>query len=401
MSRAAPVLVARTDSGGIEIVEVRPAGFDALPVWELTPAPIVSIGQLDGEAPYLFGRVIDAARLSDGTIVVADGFGERGSGELRFFDAHGVFVRAAGRTGRGPGEFLLPQVVERMAGDSIAVWDRTQQKVSVLAPNGDPVREWLTLACPGRLRQDGARPCYNPIGFLDDASLLMATAGPIYAEGGESGPKYGQPVTIGIVRERAWTEVGVLLQGDQFWAEFEMRPGLRAVRPYSRMYGGRPYWTANAEIAVFARNDSSDIRVIGPGDRLVRLIRWAAEPRPVGAADIAVYREHDWGDERATAEEWMDGLEPGVTVPLYGELRIDEAGRLWVQNYYPYRVTPGDQPRWWTVLERDGTPAARVHLPGPDAMTILQLDRDAMLARTIDSLGVQRVIVHGIQHGGV
>lgn len=391
--------VVRRDSSGIEIVEVSAAGFAALPVWRLTSEPVLTIGELDGEAPYLFGRIADAVRLSDGTIAVADGYGETGSGELRFFDAQGTFIGAAGRTGRGPGEFTLPQVVERVAGDSIAVWDRVQQKVSLLAPDGKPLREWLTAACPGRAQPDGSAPCYYPVGFLDDATLIMATSGPIYAEGGQTGPKYGQPVTIGQVRERAWTPLGTLLQGDQFWAEFQGER-YRAVRPYSRLYGGRPYWAANGGFAVFARNDSSDIRMAGIDGRLVRIVRWAAEPRPVGPEDIAQYRDHDWGEERATAEAWLDGLEPGAVVPLFGELRLDEAGRLWVQDYYPYRITPGDQPRWWTVLEPDGAPLARIQLPGADAVTIYQLDDAAMLGRHVDSLSIQRIVVYGIERSG-
>ncbi len=56
------------DSAGIRIVEnARPPEGSRLD-WRLGPEPLVSIGRMEGEDPYLFDRVFGAAVLSDGRI---------------------------------------------------------------------------------------------------------------------------------------------------------------------------------------------------------------------------------------------------------------------------------------------------------------------------------------------
>jgi hypothetical protein len=386
---------ARRDSSGIEIVEVKPESFATLPIWQLTPEPVLSIGQVDGEPAYLFSQILDAVRFDDGRIAIADGYGESGTGEIRFFDAQGVYLGQTGRSGRGPGEFQVPLMVERLAGDSIGVWDRMLQRVSVLTPTGGIVRDWLAGVCPDVRREDGSTPCYNPIGILDDGTLIMASSTSIYADGVDVGAKLGRPVVVAGILNGKWSPIDTLLQGDQYWSQLEVR-GTSRVRPYSRMYGGRPYWTANGLYAAYARSDSSDIRLVMNG-KLVRLIRWATHTKPVGPNEIAAYKDYDWGEERATAKAWMDNFEPAVSMPFFADLRLDDAGRLWVQDYYPARLTPNTQPRWWTVLSIDGTPLARVQLPGPASMTVLQIDTSRILARTTDSLEIQRIVLYGVE----
>ena len=63
-------------------------------------------------------RVMDATKLPDGRIVVAN----NGTHELRVFDAAGTHVATWGGRGEGPAEFLEMWQVERWPGDSIAAW---------------------------------------------------------------------------------------------------------------------------------------------------------------------------------------------------------------------------------------------------------------------------------------
>jgi hypothetical protein len=95
-------LLAQTvrDSAGIRIVENRQPSAGPEGGRRLAPAPALVIGTRTGEMYELSG-VAGAARLSGGTIVVADG----GSRQLRFFDSTGAFIRAVGGPGDGPGEF--------------------------------------------------------------------------------------------------------------------------------------------------------------------------------------------------------------------------------------------------------------------------------------------------------
>ena len=89
-------------------------GNPALP----TKEPTVSIGQLEGEEPYLLHWAGSFARLPDGRIVVAN----RGSSEVRMFDASGSHLVSWGGQGEGPGEFMSLSHVAPWPGDSIVAW---------------------------------------------------------------------------------------------------------------------------------------------------------------------------------------------------------------------------------------------------------------------------------------
>ena len=103
------------DSGQVRIIEnPRPPAGSRLD-WRIGTEPAVSIGELDGEEPYLLARVGDALALSDGRIVVVNG----GSNELRIFDALGNHVATWGGRGEGPGEFTSLSRVYRWPGDSL------------------------------------------------------------------------------------------------------------------------------------------------------------------------------------------------------------------------------------------------------------------------------------------
>ena len=93
--------VVRRDSSGVEIVETTRAAWLAGTGRSLSPEPELVIGQLDGEAPYLFGEVTGAVRLDDGSVAVTDNQAR----ELRYFDPSGTFIRAVGGAGEGPSEF--------------------------------------------------------------------------------------------------------------------------------------------------------------------------------------------------------------------------------------------------------------------------------------------------------
>ena len=79
------------DSAGIQVVENAqpPAGSR---VWPVGSEPTVSIGAREGEDAYMLYQVMDATKLSDGRIVVANS----GDSQLRVFDALGTHVATWG-----------------------------------------------------------------------------------------------------------------------------------------------------------------------------------------------------------------------------------------------------------------------------------------------------------------
>ena len=106
--------------------------------WTVDSLPHVDIAGNASDGRMVLGQPVGAVRLSDGTIVVADGATE----SLRFFDAAGRPLREAGGPGSGPGEFAGIKWLGRCAGDSVFVWDGRHFRMTVFGPGGTVAREF-------------------------------------------------------------------------------------------------------------------------------------------------------------------------------------------------------------------------------------------------------------------
>ena len=129
------------DSAGVRIVENnRPPEGSRLD-WRIGTEPLLSIGRMEGEEPYLFGRIFGIEMLSDGRIVI----GDDGTKELRVFDQQGNHLETWGGRGEGPGEFRGSQLfgMARLPGDSIIVWHFWYPELTVFGPDGGFVRRFI------------------------------------------------------------------------------------------------------------------------------------------------------------------------------------------------------------------------------------------------------------------
>jgi hypothetical protein len=140
------------DSAGVTVVRNPPA-VETVPGWAVGPEPLIEIGGAEDDARYQLFQVVDAARLSDGRIVVANG----GSHELRFYDERGAYVSATGREGGGPGEFRGMGIKSLQVGadDSVYVFDWSSQRVSIFDARGRLARDFSALSSIGSLAYVG------------------------------------------------------------------------------------------------------------------------------------------------------------------------------------------------------------------------------------------------------
>lgn len=107
------------DSAGIRIIEnPRPADGSRLP-WRIGREPSVSIGEFDGDDPYILHEANDAVMLPDRRVVVAN----TGTDEIRLYDAEGNHQITWGGSGGGPGEFEALVGIAPWPGDSILAWE--------------------------------------------------------------------------------------------------------------------------------------------------------------------------------------------------------------------------------------------------------------------------------------
>ncbi len=133
------------DSAGIEIVDNAAPAWGEDERWRLSEEPVLDIGSIDGSPEYTLGRAHSPVRLSDGTIVVADMIDNR----LRFYSSDGSFLRFAGGSGQGPGEFEQLYRMRKITGDSLMALS-PPSATSIFSPAGEYQRRFNLDFVPGR-----------------------------------------------------------------------------------------------------------------------------------------------------------------------------------------------------------------------------------------------------------
>ena len=96
--------------------QVGQQGLDA-DTWSVDSVPELTIAGTAANGGLVFESASGATRLSDGTIVIADGLGSA----VRFVTSEGVLLRTVGREGGGPGEFNRIQWLGQCSKDSVFV----------------------------------------------------------------------------------------------------------------------------------------------------------------------------------------------------------------------------------------------------------------------------------------
>src|SRR5680860_518306 len=116
-------------------------------VWGVAPQPQTTIGQVSGDAPYLFSRMGPAVLLPDGRVVVAD----NGDAVIRVFRPDGSFENEFGGRGEGPGEFANIFRFGVVPPDTLVVHDPILLRLTRYLTSG-------TLLSTLQLQAEGGRP---------------------------------------------------------------------------------------------------------------------------------------------------------------------------------------------------------------------------------------------------
>lgn len=361
------------DSAGIAIVESSRAAWDGSEAWTVDTAPIVSIGAVDGDAPYLLSRVVGATRLPDGQVVVADG----GSSQLRFFDSAGVFRQAVGRKGTGPGEFEYLRALERCGADSLFAFNINWQtkvftsagtlgrEMAVREPGATRVPYALACSRVGLLAISGwgDRPAAPPIGFHRAMSRVW--------------------VLDGDGRERA--NLGSHLASERIGNE-------RGSGPHP--FGRHTSIAVGADAIYLGDGAQFEVRRYTPDGKLERIQRAPPEDLTISPAMVDAYRSAQLGqtpDQRRPAlERSLAEMPMPEGRPAFTRLRVDSEGNLWAARF---RVAGGPEARErWAVFSDDGSFLGHVEMP--PSFALLEIGEGAVLGVAKDEEGVERVRRH-------
>lgn len=97
-----------------------------------------------------FNKPTDIALAQDGSIYVADGYG---NARVHLFSPEGKHILSWGEPGSGPGQFKIPHSVCVDPSGLVYVGDRENSRIQVFLPNGQYVREWRGVHRPDHIVQ--------------------------------------------------------------------------------------------------------------------------------------------------------------------------------------------------------------------------------------------------------
>jgi hypothetical protein len=343
-----PTWLAR-DSAGIAIVENAGPKWRAGQGWRVEATPLLQIGELDGDEPYVFSSIGGAARLSDGSIVVADGR----SRQLRFFDSAGEHVRTIGRLGAGPGEFQIIAALLPLVGDSLLVVDPASRRISIAHATAGVVRS---------LRMPDSLTVFRPLGLAGEQSVFGYSA---LVESGVSGGRDSLDV---------W-ELRLDGTGGRRIARLAGQS-----REYARGFGPMPAIALTTDGFWYGSGDTYEFRHHTLDATLERITRMPHTPVAVPPEMIAAVQE-----QQAEAASRFGPTVPDLPVPDYlppfaGAI-TDTEGNLWV-----WPMGTGREPVW-SVLSPEGHYLGDV-VP-PNGFVPFEIGADYILTRAWDEYQVE------------
>ncbi len=381
------------DSVGITLVDNPEDVWAGPETWRLSPEPVLRIGAVDGEEPYLFGQIADIIVLSDGRIVVAEGADRT----LRWFDDEGRFLFQRGGLGQGPGEISSFGGVTLAADDTIVVRDRGGGRVVSFGPDGSH----LGTTTSDELRAPSLGKTYR----LSDGSYLIAQPG--------AGPDRTSPslepglirIPVALLRVPAGDEGGTadtigVFPGPE--REVHRREGVPAVdTPYFQRTLSH---TVTQDRIYVGTQEPFEINVFSAGGEWLRSIRARNVDIELGEERLGAFRDWMLGrldglppDRRAALarefEETLAQRHLPENVPAYSTFLPDRAGNLWVAEYrFELNLHPPDR---WVVFDPEGRFVSTVTLP-PD-FTLLAVTEDRVYGRWTDEMDVQYVAAYAFE----
>jgi hypothetical protein len=342
--------------------------------------PLLQIGEVDGESPYLFERIRNAVRAPDGRIVISDA----GTLDIRVFGPDGRHEVSFGGRGEGPEEFMWWPLLELVPPDTLLVWDAVQYRLSWFDLNGSLLKQHsLASAMAGLPLALGMRSwALGPGGFL-------LWRGPPYRGTGDGTLNFTLIDQDGAIRH-----------------DFGLFPTFREVPTSLRYFLLQDWFEPSAQAAVgpephrvaISSPEEWEVRFYDSAGKLLRILRAPIPRIPVNEEVRAARRTQleQWISEaRLPAGEGAEidaRLPVPDSLPAIRNLRWDRAGYLWVGR----RVADPNGTEDFDVFDSSGRWISTVHFPR-DLGYIREIGEDYLLAMWANDLGVQFLRVYGLE----
>jgi hypothetical protein len=369
------------DSAGVTIVENTGGIWADGREWLVANEPSLTIGVLEGAPEYQLFRVRNALRLHNGHIVVA------ASNELRFYDSEGRYLSTSGREGGGPGEFQQLGWVRSYPGDSIVAYDFGQVRVSLLDSDG-------VFGRSHRITPEGEFGFVMGQDVFGDGTLLVKApllfrAG--FAEGSSrTDEDYHTYSTTGEFID----SVATLPGPDQF-IQTGSSGDSRFVAVTRPPFGRESVLATFSTGFYFGSADSYEIECYAQDGTLEMLVRRSFTPREVTNDDVSAYVDRELAeieddDERRQRRQAYDEMPTPETMPAYADLKVDDLGNFWVQEFEPDESVASR----WTVFRSDGQMLGSLLLAAD--FEVSQVGDDFVLGVWRDEFDVEHIHMYGL-----
>lgn len=371
------------DSAGIRIVQNDAPAWKKGQEWRVAAELVTDIGVAEGDPKFQFAHVAHALRLSDGTLLVADGQ----ANEIRAFDAQGKYLRTMGRSGGGPGEFRGLHALYLLPGDTVAAFDYQGARLAFFAPTGSFVRAVTVAPVDGKLPP-------RPLAFFGDGRMLVT---PLYNPNFVSNPKPTRDTVTLAVYSAAGAQAASLgrVPGEEsvtvMGGEGSNRIAMRDQPPFALATSFAVHGT-RLLVGDPARYELVERR---PDGAVARLIRRSGQREPVTQADRDAYVERRRQGQRDTRfrqieERLIANLTFPEHKPFFTDLRMDPAGNAWVR-----RPADPDAETPWDVFDTEGRLLGTVAMPA--GLRVTQIGADFVVGTWKDEMDVPHVRVHSLE----
>ena len=360
------------DSAGVEIVETDTPVWKSTSKWTVDAEPFVSIGEAEGDDPYLFSRIEGSVRRTDGTIVVADGSAR----ELREFDSTGRFLSSKGRRGPGPAEFGSIHGMARCG--SSEIWVDAGSRISIWSVNLEYLREFTV---PDNIMWPLV--CFGGTGLL-----VKRDIGSEGDFGGEGEPPRNT-ISFDSLHLMVLDSMGGSrhdLMDIPLWAYVYVPKG-RTLYGIIHPFGRSTLLAPDGPNVVIGYAERLEVNTFSRTGVLLRIARGPSEDLTLGAAWRREFEKAALVGPEKDARELVKiaGDPMPSTIPAYSALKIDRDSNIWVKRF----ALPGHSTDRWGVFDRGGRFLGHVAVPA--GLEVYEIGPDYVLGSETDSLYVQRV----------
>lgn len=359
------------DSAGVTVVKNFGPAWDE--GWRVDPEPSLSIGEQAGDEQVLLSRVVGAVRLDDGTVVVANGQ----TNELRWYDPDGMFVRSAGGSGEGPGEFEYLRALARCSPDTLHAFDLNWQARQFTLDG-----EYLTSR---RITEPGTERSPYQMSCARDGLLVVTGWG---MDGVRPQGFYAAEAPAWTLNPdgSVWAELGSFVTSERIGS-----PGGSGPHPFGRAAAV----AAGSGHAVVARGQRPGFERYDADGRLTLRVRGPDRDLTLTPAMVDAYADSIRSAAnpafRQQLQRELAEMHIPDSIPAVDRVLVDRQDHVWTRHFRP---PARDAPAVWDVYDPTGQFLGTVETP--DALDILEIGSDYLLGIHRDEFDVERVRVHAL-----